>query len=244
MTSFRTDIERQAEARLADLFDSSPRDTSVKLQNILPFLRRQDVKRILALYEVFKLALPVKGSVIDCGVFHGESLMAWGHFSAILEPENLTRRVYGFDSFAGLTSLSERDRSARSAATEGALQSDAYDDLREAISIFDSNRFIGQIDKLHIYPGDATDTIPQFVADNPHLIVSLLYLDFDVYEPTRVALETLVPRMPKGAVIAFDELDNPIWPGETLALLDTLGIGRLRLQRLPWDPYIAYAVIE
>ena len=26
--------------------------------------------------------------------------------------------------------------------------------------------------------------------------------------------------MPRGAVIAFDELDNPLWPGETLAMLE------------------------
>jgi hypothetical protein len=50
--------------------------------------------------------------------------------------------------------------------------------------------------------------------------------------------------MPRGAVLAFDELDNPMWPGETLALLSTLGIRSLRLQRLEWDPYISYAVLE
>ena len=64
------------------------------------------------------------------------------------------------------------------------------------------------------------------------------------YEPTRVALENFVPRMPRGAVVAFDELDNPIWPGETQALLETLGIHRLALRRLEWDPYIAFAVLE
>jgi hypothetical protein len=50
--------------------------------------------------------------------------------------------------------------------------------------------------------------------------------------------------MPKGAILAFDELDNPIWPGETLALLERVGISKLRLQRFEWDPYIAYAVLE
>ena len=49
--------------------------------------------------------------------------------------------------------------------------------------------------------------------------MSLLFLDFDLYEPTKAALEQFVPRMPRGAVLAFDELDNPIWPGETKALL-------------------------
>jgi hypothetical protein len=50
--------------------------------------------------------------------------------------------------------------------------------------------------------------------------------------------------MPKGAVVAFDELDNPIWPGETSAVVETLGLSRLKLRRFEWDPYIAYAVLD
>jgi len=67
--------------------------------------------------------------------------------------------------------------------------------------------------------GDATKTIPDFLSKNRHLMVSLLFLDFDLYEPTKVAIQQFLPRMPKGAVLAFDELDNPIWPGETQAAL-------------------------
>jgi hypothetical protein len=50
--------------------------------------------------------------------------------------------------------------------------------------------------------------------------------------------------MPRGAVLAFDEMDNPMWPGETLAALDEVGLGRLQLRRFEWDPYIAYAVLD
>jgi len=49
--------------------------------------------------------------------------------------------------------------------------------------------------------------------------------------------------MPRGAILAFDELDNPLWPGETLALLETLGINKLKLERLDFDPYISFARI-
>lgn len=48
-------------------------------------------------------------------------------------------------------------------------------------------------------------------------------MDVDLYDPTRVPLEQLVPRMPKGVVLVSDELDNPLWPRETHAALDTLG---------------------
>jgi predicted O-methyltransferase YrrM len=100
------------------------------------------------------------------------------------------------------------------------------------------------VDKVHLVRGDITQTIPTFVEANPHLVVSLLFLDADLYAPTKVVLEHILPRMPKGAIVAFDELDNPQWPGETLALLEHPGIRSLRLQRLEWDPYIAYAVID
>ena len=76
------------------------------------------------------------------------------------------------------------------------------------------------------------------------MVVSLLFLDFDLYEPTKVALENFLPRMPKGAILAFDELDNPIWPGETVALFETLGINKLKIRRLDWEPYIGYAILE
>ena len=50
--------------------------------------------------------------------------------------------------------------------------------------------------------------------------------------------------MPKGAIIAFDELNTALFPGETLALVDSLGINNLRLQRSPIDPYISYAILS
>ena len=89
-----------------------------------------------------------------------------------------------------------------------------------------------------------TKTIPEFVEENQHLVVSLLFLDLDLYDPTKVAIEYFVPRMPKGAIIAFDELDNPIWPGETMALLETIGMKRLRMERLDFDPYVGFARID
>jgi hypothetical protein len=69
-------------------------------------------------------------------------------------------------------------------------------------------------------------------------------MDFDLYEPTRVALEHFLPRMPRGAVIAFDELDNPLWPGETQAMLEFLESHRFCLERCHFDPYIGYAVLD
>lgn len=244
MKKFRTAVEQQVGENNAAIFEACPDPVEIKLENFPKYVRRQHLKRFLAMYEIFRLVLPVKGSIVECGVFRGFGLMSWAKLSAMLEPENLTRRVYGFDTFAGFPNVSERDSGRVPHPQEGALFADSYEELVSLVEWYDKDRFLGHIDKVHLIKGDVLETIPPFIEANPHLVVSLLYLDMDLYEPTRAALEHFVPRMPKGAVIAFDELDNPMWPGETLALLESMGMGRFALRRLEWDPYIAYAVLE
>ncbi|HBB95721.1 MAG TPA: dTDP-6-deoxy-L-hexose 3-O-methyltransferase [Blastocatellia bacterium] len=244
MKKFRTADEQEVGRNIERIFTTCPDSVEIKLENFTKYVRRQHLKRFLALYEIFKLILPVKGSIVECGVFRGFGLMGWAKLSTMLEPEDLTRRIYGFDSFAGFPSASEKDDNPVAAPTPGGLRADSYDELLALVDEYDRDRFLGHIPKVHLIKGDVTQTIPKFIVDEPHVVVSLLFLDLDLYEPTKVAIESFLPRMPKGAVIAFDELDNPMWPGETLALLESIGINRLRLQRFDWDPYISFAVLE
>lgn len=244
MKNFRTTVEQEVGKSIENIFDTSPDSIETKLENFPKYVRRQHLKRFLAMYEIFKMVLRTKGSIVECGVFRGFSLMSWAKLSSILEPENLTRRVYGFDSFDGFPSVTEMDRSTVGDAAAGDFQGSSYDELQELIRLYDQDRFLGHIPKVQLIRGDATKSIPGFLKENSHLLVSLLFLDMDLYEPTKAALEHFLPRMPKGAVLAFDELDNPIWPGETTALLEKLNINRLKIERLEWDPYIGYVVIE
>jgi hypothetical protein len=241
---FRSSAEKKVPEEIARAFSESPWELTEKLENFPKYIRRQKVTRFIALYEIFKKILPMKGSIIECGVYQGFGLMTWANLSAVLEPNNLTRRIYGFDTFEGFKGSLEKDRGKGFIPERGDLKADSYAELLELIRIYDSNRFLGHVPKVSLIKGDATITIPKFVEENKHLVVSLLFLDMDLFEPTKVAIEQFFPRMPKGAVIAFDELDNPIWPGETLALLDTVGINRLRIERMEFDPYIGYAVVD
>jgi len=241
---FRTQAEKEIGKKLEMVFTQCADSIEVKLENFTKYIKRQKLTRLLALYEIFKKILPVKGSIVECGVLRGFSLMAWGNMSAVLEPSNLTRRIYGFDSFEGFKDVHKKDINKIMKTETGQLSSDSFEELKELINIFDSNRFLGHVNKIQLIKGDVTKTIPEFIAENKHLVISLLFLDLDLYEPTKVAIENFFPRMPKGAIVAFDELDNPIWPGETTALLETLGMNRLRIERVEFDPYIGYAVIN
>jgi hypothetical protein len=241
---FRSELEKIEASKIKECFDRNPESWEKKLETFPKYVKRQNLTRFLALYELYKKVLLVKGSIIECGVFRGFGVMTWAKLSAILEPVNLTRRIYGFDSFSGFPNVSAIDRAGISAEINaGDLFSDSEQEILELAKINDSTRFLGHIPKVQLVKGDAIQTIPNFIEANQQLLISLLFLDFDLYEPTKTALKHFLPRMPKGAVIAFDELDNPLWPGETLAMLEECGAGRLKIQRFDFDPYIGYAVI-
>ena len=241
----RTAAEKEEGPRLKAIFESNPTAFEMRMDNFPKYVRRQPITRFLALYEIFKRILTVKGSIVECGVHHGFGFMTWSKLSAILEPVNLTRRIYGFDTFDGFPGLSEADISDASGHVRvGDLAANSHDELVDLIATNDSTRFLGHISKTKLIKGDAVETIPKFIETNPHVLISLLFLDFDLFEPTKVALEHFLPRMPRGAVIAFDELDNPLWPGETIAMLEAHGKRPMRMDRLEFDPYIGFAVLD
>ena len=231
--------------RLNDYYERSAGTHVDKLRAFTKFVPVAEIGRFLARHEIFRRILPVHGSIVECGVLAGGGVMTWAVLSAIYEPLNHVRRVIGFDSFRGFTRVAPEDHPGRNVhAVTGGLGLDSYDDLAECIEIFDVYRPLGHIPKVELVKGDALESIPEYLKEHDHTIAALLYLDFDLYEPTKVALETFLPRMPKGAVIAFDELDQAHWPGETLAVLETVGLRNLRIQRFPFHSALSFAVLE
>jgi hypothetical protein len=230
---------------LADYFEVSLGGAVDKLRHFPKYAPRQAMSLFLAKNELFKQALNVHGHIVECGVFLGGGLMTWAQLSAVYEPYNHVRRIVGFDTFSGFPSLSGADQGADQAyAVANGLATDAKSDIEQAVRLYDLNRPVGHIPRVELAVGDATATIPRYVDENPHLVVALLYLDFDIYEPTKAAIEHLLPRMPKGAIIAFDELCQKSWPGETRAVQDLIGIRNLRIQRFPFTPQLSYAVLD
>jgi hypothetical protein len=225
--------------------DSEPLSNSQMLMNFPMFTTRQDLARFIFRLDIFRQVLDVHGSIIECGVAYGGGLMSFAHLSSILEPYNYSRKIIGFDTFSGFPSIHEKDDSGQASDMQkvGAMATDAYEVLTKTIELADRNRPIGHLPKVQIVRGDIIEAIPKYVTDNPHLIVSLLYLDADLYEPTEAALRHIVPRMPKGAIIAFDEANDPQWPGETVALLERLNISDVELKRTSYDSTRCYARI-
>ena len=232
--------------QINNYFEKSIGTNLDKLKNFCKFVPRQTISHFLAKNELFKLILNSHGHIVECGVYLGGGLMTWAELSAIYEPYNHTRRIIGFDTFSGFPTINKKDKSSKNTkyTNKGGLSANSLADITDSVKLYDLNRPIGHINRVELVEGDATITIPKFLKDNEHTVISLLYLDFDLYEPTKIALETFLPRMSKGSIIVFDELNQAQWPGETLAVMDTIGIKNLRIQRFPFTPQLSYAIID
>lgn len=237
-------------AALEQFFRESPGTFTEKLENFAKYVPRQSQARYLARYELFKLIHDVQGSIVECGVLFGGGLMTFASLSAILEPYNFQRRIIGFDTFSGFPGITDEDTQGRPERKsvhlrkEGFAAPGAYEDLVRAIQVFDLNRFLNHFPKVEVVRGDFAVTSRAYLDDHPHLTISCLYLDFDLYAPTKLAIERFVERIPKGGVIVFDELNDEAFPGETVAVIETLKLSSLRLRRFSFEPRISYAVVD
>lgn len=229
---------------LEKFFQDDESSTLLKLMSFALYTPRQTASDFLARYELFRQVTDVPGSVVECGVYNGQGLLSFGLFSSILEPNHLNRLIYGFDTFEGFPTVSSQDKTgAQDRMKKGgfALRG-TFRRIQKSIRLFDQNRFIGHVPKIRLVKGDIAKTIDPFLKSNPHLLVALLYLDLDLYEPTKLVLEKLLPRVPKGGIVAFDEINVSDYPGETVALLDSIGLAKIQLKRIPFCSRISYFV--
>lgn len=241
--------KREEDKIVEDYFESSSIPTFLKLESFPRFVSLTTLRHFICRYEIFKKILRVNGSIFECGVFNGKGLFTWLKLAAIFEPQNFTRKIIGFDTFEGFPEIDAVDEKVSVKEIPPEIgdyqQVGTLDHIMEGVRILE-NSFSGTFaqNRVELVKGNVEETIPRFLEENPHIVISLLHLDFDLYRPTKVALKYCLPRMPKGAVVAFDELNAPRFPGETVAVLEEAGLQNLRLERFQFGTYISFAVLD
>jgi len=198
------------------------------------YMRRIHLAKMLALYEAFKLVSDMPGSIVELGVFKGESLLLFGKLMEIFNANDRSTTVIGFDNFSGFTPLHAEDGAvdARVDKRPGGWSPASYrDDLLGLINVFDHDRMAGQKARIELVEGDIQTSVPAFAEANPGLRIRLLNIDCDMYEPTLVALEHLYPRVIPGGVVLLDEYAFRQFPGETAAVDKYFGDRMPRLKK-------------
>jgi hypothetical protein len=226
-------------------FKASPLPDDEILPNLGLFLTSKALSRILFFYELYKKIIHSHGIIMEFGVRWGQTLSIMSALRGIFEPFNRHRKIVGFDTFDGFIGIGEKDgKRCQSVDGSFSVTADYEAYLAALLKLQDNLNPIAHLKKYELVQGNAMDTIPAYFAKHPETIVSLAVFDFDIYEPTRVALDAVRPHLCKGSILVFDELCDDIFPGETIALREVLGLSNVRIQRMPMTSRISYMEIE
>lgn len=192
--------ELESESAAKDILDRLTHETLI-------FSTPHELRRFAMRSEFLKFGLP--GSmVLDLGV-------AQGHSSMLIANQMLGSNalVYSFDAFEGIRDpWSKIDRPPGSMDLHGLVPQELLDHPN-----------------IQVVKGWIEDTLDGFLEERPEDYVSFVHLDFDVYPPTRFALEKLLPFVRNGTHLLFDDMYGfPGWRNHSFkAMVEVLGDLRL-----------------
>ena len=215
-------------SQLKHVYDTNT-ESIEKMIDFPKYAPTEALRQFLVRYELMKLIKDVPGDIIECGVCGGRGLLSLLHSHLILEPGFYFRDIIGFDTFSGFPSLTENDNIDVNKKHDFLFSNE--EEISTLGRIHTEQHFV-ETNKIRLIKGDATITIPAYLESYPYTLISLLYLDFDIYPPTKVALETFLPRMAKGSIIVFDEIHHKRFPGETLAMLKLFNINHREIKNI------------
>lgn len=185
------------------------------IANIHVFLRRQVLSRLLQLNELYEQIIDIPGIIMQCGVRWGGDLLAIQSLRTLYEPYNYSRRLIGFDTFEGLLGTQVEDQGIRNIQDGQYSVSQGYMQVLEnLLDSAEKQAPLSHIKKYQLYKGDASKTVPEFLKKNQGEMISLLYLDMDIYKPTCDVLEACSERLLPGSIVVFDEFSADLFPGE------------------------------
>ena len=242
-TTFRNTLEKSNIEELRDFHKDHIDSWGMNWnQNSLATLQRQSVSRVLYYNELYKKIVGVSGCILEFGVQWGATLSQLIALRGIHEPYNHRRHIYGFDTFEGFLHTSPEKDGTHLEDGDYNVYPNYEEQLEKLLQLHENNCAVSHIKKFSIIKGDASVTSRNWVEENPHAIVAMAIFDMDIYQPTKDALEAIIPRLTKGSILVFDELNCPQFPGETEAVFEILGVNNLRLQHDPNQPNCSWAV--
>jgi len=208
--------------------DFSEEDISI-IKSIKPFTMTGP-ERVFSLIESVRYVISndIPGSIVECGVWKGGSMMAAAY--TLLKLNCQDRDLYLFDTFEGMSIPTTLDISP--------VEGDASKKFEETKIDADSSKWCNEsldevkkavystgydVQKIHFIKGKVENTLPKNAPKN----ISILRLDTDWYESTRHELIHLFPLLSKGGVIIID--DYYYWKGQKKAVDEYFSQNKIKI---------------
>jgi hypothetical protein len=183
------------------------------------------LQKILARYELFKLAMEAPGDICECGVFKGSGLYTWVKLMRLFKPNN-EYSVVGFDFFDADRTMDFKYEEDQQVLDEHADRWTPQETLTRTCAEWG-------FDNLLLYAGNVVETSARYAQEQLGARISLLYIDVDNYEGALGILENLYPLVSRGGVVALDEYALPGY-GESDAVDEFFREKNVQIRSIPW----------
>ena len=150
----------------------------------------------------------IPGDFVECGVFKGGNLILMNH---LRNRFNLNNKIFAFDTFEGMSEPTIYYKQRNEKWCYGGLE-----EVKKNINLFDNN----YVQNFNFIKGKVEDTLK--INDNLPQKISLLRLDTDFYESTKIEMEILFPRLVKGGILIVDDYGH--WKGSQKAVDEYLDL--------------------
>ena len=183
----------------------------IKLFEEIEYATATTIERVDALLNAINYLEQnkIKGDFVECGVWKGGSCMAMA--KKLMKKDSNDRKIWLFDTFEGMTEPDENDIEVETGIKGKELLGDtarssekynmwAYAPLNEVKNNMIKTGY--PVDNIRYIIGKVEDTLK---ADDIPEKISLLRLDTDWYESTKIELEILFPRLVEGGVLIIDD---------------------------------------
>ena len=159
--------------------------------------------------RIFKLLDEISGidgDIVEVGTYDGDtSEIICEHIIS----RELNKKFYGFDTFNGYVA---EDMIGSNKESQWNFTNRRWDTKREKVE----NRlsFFGR-ERYSLFEGDCKLTIPLAIKERKIQKLSLIYIDCNLYPPSKKAIMDLYPLLEHGGIVAIDE---HLVGGETKAI--------------------------
>lgn len=216
--SFGFDIVRYQSLSGAGLLLSDLGDNDRAILERIAGYTMTSVERQIALVQAVRYVVRrgISGCMVECGVWRGGSSMATA--LALVQEGEKTRDLYLFDTFEGMTSPTDADRTADGTLAMTHLERDVRKTGYWCVAGIDEAR-ANMVstgypeDRVHFVKGPIEATVPSCSPSGP---IALLRLDTDWYESTKHELDHLFPLLNEGGVLIIDDYGH--WEGARRAV--------------------------
>ena len=163
----------------------------------------------------------VEGDFVECGVWKGGNLILNAKFMELYKIDN--KKIYGYDTFEGMSEPNEYDINvdneiaAELMSNEKKIENNdkkniwCYSSYDYVLKSFNENT---NFNLLNLIKGDVAVTLRE--KENIPKKISLLRLDTDFYDSTKIELEELYPLLSKNGILIIDDYGH--WKGAKKAV--------------------------